>query len=178
MRNSQICAKNGSTNWTSRYSTFMAENHKATPREVNNTITSRSGTSMICQPGKNPNHIIITRRIVKVMAKSTTPPNTAAAGSRMRGKYTLVTSDRLLARLMLPSSIARENTCQGTMAAKANRGYGSPPVGILPILPSRKEKIATVASGWTTTQAMPMTVCLYRTAMSRTIKATNRSRQR
>ena len=63
-------------------------------------------------------------------------------------------------RLMLPSTSARENTCQGTMAAKANSGYGKPPVGTLPILPSRKVKIATMASGWMTTQATPMAVCL------------------
>jgi len=98
--------------------------------------------------------------MTNVIAKSTAPPNTAAAGIRMRGKYTLVTSDRLLARLMLPSISARENTCQGTMAAKANNGYGKPPVGRLPSFPSRKEKITTMASGWTTTQAMPIAVCL------------------
>ena len=86
--------------------------------------------------------------------------STAAIGIASRGKYTF------LSRLALPTRLSADcarpvaKNVQGTSAAKAKSGYGTPSDGIFASLPKNRLKMSIVKTGCMIAHAAPSAVCL------------------
>ena len=93
-----------------------------------------------------------------------------AAGKNKRGKYTLVNRCVWLTRLTPPCETAFAKKTHGSRPAYTKIGYGTPSDGMRAKAPKNMEKITMVQTGWRIAQAAPITVCLYRTLMSRHTK--------
>src|SRR4051794_18009798 len=91
LKKNQICRRNGSTCRTSRYLTLSAASHVPTPNATSAAAAIHSGTSSTCGPGATLYTTRTTAASASEMARSRSPGTTAAAGDRMRGKYTRVT---------------------------------------------------------------------------------------
>ena len=95
------------------------------------------------------------------MRKSTSGVTTAPSGSRTRGKYTLVISDLLPA--MLPLALLNAGwkyVVHMITPAKTKIGYGTSSDGNSAKRPKMSVKMPVASSGWSTTQRIPMNVCL------------------
>lgn len=102
------------------------------------------------------------------MAKSTKLVITALAGTIIRGKYTLDIRLALPTRLLLASLSALLKKCQGNMATKTINAYGAEEGDSnLATLLKTTVKTIVVSIGRTIAHAAPITVCLYRTLISR-----------
>lgn len=95
---------------------------------------------------------------------------TALVGMISLGKKTLVSIPALVTNELLLDDKALANNCQGSMAQNTIMGYGAPSLGSLAIRPKTKARTSIVAKGRRTLQATPITVCLYRTKISRQAK--------
>src|SRR6266571_8646806 len=87
--------------------------------------------------------------------KSISREHTCASGTISRGKYVFVTMLRYVIRLRVPDATEFEKKNQGTSAAYAKIGYGTPPDGILASRENTIVNTAIVASGCAIAQAMP-----------------------
>src|SRR5262245_17034099 len=78
---------------------------------------------------------------------------------------------------LVPARLAApENRPKITSPENANSRYGVPPDGSRAKTPKTTAKISAGRSGWSTTQATPSAVCLYRTRTSRPSRSAKRSR--
>src|SRR4029077_20989962 len=99
--------------------------------------------------------------------KSTKLVITLAAGITRRGKYTFDIRFEFATRLLPLSERAAEKNCQGSIPQNTSNGYRTPPDGMLPSFPKTIVRTTIVRTGRMSDQAMPTTVCLYRTRRSR-----------
>src|SRR5215831_16510262 len=95
------------------------------------------------------------------IAKSTRLDAIAAAGTRMRGKYTLVMRWLLPTRLFAASTTALLRKVHGIMPTNTWSAYGPDTFfDRPPKRPDSTEKKNVVASGWMIAHSAPSTVCL------------------
>src|SRR5438094_7436395 len=87
--------------------------------------------------------------------KSISREHTCASGTISRGKYVFVTMLRYVTRLSVPELTELEKKNQGTSAAYAKIGYGTPPDGIWPSRENTNVNTAIVASGCAMAHPMP-----------------------
>ena len=81
--------------------------------------------------------------------------HTCASGTISRGKYVFVTMLRYVIRLSVPLDTEFEKKKNGTSAAYAKIGYGTPSDGIFATRENTIVNTTIADSGWTMAHAMP-----------------------
>src|SRR5687767_7244790 len=116
------------------------------------------------------------RSTTKARVKSTTPDITLEIGMASRGKNTFLMRFALPTRLSADCARLLAKNVQGTSAAYAKIGYGTPSDGIRASRPKNRLNTTMVKKGWIMAHAAPSAVCLYLTLMSRHVRKYTSSR--
>ena len=78
---------------------------------------------------------------------------------------------------LLPAAdTAAAKKVHGKRPVRTNKGYGAAPAGTFARRPKKMVKTIIIINGWSTAQATPRAVCLYRTLTSRQARKKTSSR--
>jgi len=130
----------------------------------------KHGRKIVAGEGTNLYPTMSNKRIANDNMKSTMLTMTALEGIINLGKYTFVINFSFSIKELLLSVSAFEKNCHGNIAAYTKIGYGTPSEGNLANFPNITVNTIIVSKGLIIPQAIPITVCLYLTKISRQAK--------